>query len=172
MTHSVNTPGIPDLGWAANQRTLVSVGTGLSLLALAAAKIADQPGVEGYGFRLMSWIAAVVLLVCCGVNAWCWHSQLRQWRSGGDEGYQQRRRLSLIAHLVSYAAVLVGMFSAIEGSALAGFASGAGTLDGIAFILMIFGQIFGGTQYLRRSGPPGTVPTYLRRLNAKVQSLR
>jgi hypothetical protein len=80
--------------------------------------------------------------------------------------------VSLIAHVVSYAAVLVGMFGAIEGSALAGFASRAGTLDGIAFILMIFGQIIGGTQYLRRSGPPGTVPTYIRKLNAKVQSLR
>jgi hypothetical protein len=172
MTESPNTAPIPELAWAAGQRTLAGVGTLLSVLALLAAKIADQPGIDGYAFRLTAWIAALVLLLCCAVLTWCWHSQLGQWRSGRDDGYPQRRRVSLIAHVVSYAAVLVGMFGAIEGSALAGFASRAGTLDGIAFILMIFGQIIGGTQYLRRSGPPGTVPTYIRKLNAKVQSLR
>lgn len=164
--------GLPDLRWASTQRTMAIVGTGLSLLGLIAAKIGDQPGLDGYGFRVMAWIAALVLVICCGVNAWCWHAQLRHWRSGSDSGYQRLGRLSLIAHVVSYAAVLVGMYGSLEGSALAGWSSRAGTLHGIAFILIIFGQIVGGTQLLRRSGPPGTIPTYIRKLNTKVQSLR
>lgn len=164
--------GVPDLRWASNQRTMAIVGTGLSLLGLIAAKIGDQPGVEGFGFRLMAWIAALVLVICCGVNAWCWQTQIGHWRSGSDVGYARLARLSLAAHLVSYVAVLVGMYGSLEGSALAGWDSRAGTLHGIAFILIIFGQIFGGTQLLRRSGPPGTIPTYIRRLNTKVQSLR
>lgn len=164
--------GQPDLRWASTQRTLAFVGTGLSLLGLIAAKIGDQPEVDGFGFRLMAWVAALVLVLCCGVNAWCWHTQIRHWRSGSDDGFERRARLSLIAHVTSYVAVLVGMYGSLEGSALAGWGSRPGTLHGIAFILIIFGQIVGGTQLLRRSGPPGTIPTYIRRLNTKVQSLR
>lgn len=164
--------GLPDLSWASRQRTMAAVGTLLSLLGLVAAVVGSQPGVDGYGFRLMAAIAVLVLVICCGVNAWAWHGQLREWRSGSDTGYPLRSRLSLAAHLTSYAAVLVGMYGTLEGSALAGWTSRAGTLHGIAFILIIFGQIIGGSQLLRRSGAPGTIPTYIRKLNAKVQSLR
>jgi len=166
----------PDPKWASTQRTLAVVGSILSLIALVATVLGLAPALEGYGFRLMAAIAALVLTLCCGANAFCWQTELRVWRTGSpsaaDPGYRQRFRLSLVAHVVSYVAVLIGMYGTLEGSALAGWASGAGTLHGIAFILMIFGQIIGGTQYLRRSGPPGTIPTYIRRLNAKVQSLR
>ena len=119
-----------------------------------------------------AWIGALVLTVCCAINAWCWHSQIRGWRAGSDDGYRQRSQLSLVAHLVSYVAVLVGMYGALEASALAGCTGPAGTLLGIAFIVIIFGQILAGSQLLRRSGPPGTIPTYLRKLNAKVKSVR
>lgn len=163
---------VPELKWASAQRRLAVIGTGLSLLGLVAAAVGLVPNIAGYGFRLMAVIAIAVLMVCCGVNAWAWHAQLGRWRTGSDEGFAQRWRVSLAAHLISYVAVLIGMYGTLEGSALAGWSSIVGTLHGIAFILIIFGQIIGGTQYLRRSGPPGTVPTYLRRLNVKVQSLR
>lgn len=164
--------GLPDLQWASSQRTMAIVGTVLSLLGLVAAAIGDQPGADGFGFRLMASVAALVLVLCCGINAWCWHTRIGRWRSGSDTGYRRSAQLSLVAHVVSYAAVLVGMYGCLEGSALAGWGSRVGTLHGIAFILIIFGQIIGGTQLLRRSGPPGTIPTYIRKLNAKVQSLR
>jgi len=165
-------PDLPDPKWASGQLRLALVGTGLTVIALIAALAGVQPGVDGFGFRLMAVIAIAVLGVCCGVNAWSWQTQLGRWRTGSDDGYRQRARVSLAAHLTSYAAVLVGMYGTLEGSALAGWSSRAGTLHGIAFILIIFGQIIGGTQYLRRTGSPGTIPTYLRRLSARVQSLR
>jgi len=165
-------PDLPEVTWASAQLRLAVVGGGLSLLGLIAAAVGVQPGIDGFGFRLMAVIAIVVLASCCGVNAWSWLAQLGRWRTGSDDGYRQRSQVSIAAHVISYAAVLVGMYGTLEGSALAGWSSQAGTLHGIAFILIIFGQIIGGTQYLRRSGPPGTIPTYLRRLNAKVQSLR
>lgn len=164
--------GLPDLHWASNQRTIAIVGTGLSLLGLIAAILGAEPGTDGYGFRLGALVAAAVLVICCGINAWAWHRQLGVWRSGSDTGYASRAQLTWVAHLVSYAAVLIGMYGALEGSALAGWSSSAGTLHGITFILIILGQITGGTQLLRRSGAPGTIPTYVRKLNAKVQSLR
>lgn len=163
---------LPDPKWASAQLRLAAIGTGLSLLALVAASVGVQPGLEGFGFRLMAVIAIAVLLVCCGVNAWSWQAQIGRWRAGSDDGYRQRSRASMAAHLISYAAVLVGMYGTLEGSALAGWSSQAGTLHGIAFMVIIFGQIIGGTQYLRRAGSPGTIPTYLRRLSSRVQSLR
>lgn len=165
-------PDVPDPKWASAQLRLAVLGSGLSLLGLVAAAAGLQPGIDGFGFRLMAVIAIAVLLVCCGVNVWCWRAQIGRWRTGSDAGYPRRSRLSIAAHVISYAAVLVGMYGTLEGSALAGWSSQAGTLHGIAFILIIFGQIIGGTQYLRRSGAPGTIPTYLRKVNAKVQSLR
>ena len=163
---------LPDPKWASAQLRLAAIGAALSLLALIAAAVGVQPDLDGFGFRLMAVIAIAVLLVCCGVNAWSWQTQLGSWRTGSDGGYRRRSRISLAAHVISYAAVLVGMYGTLEGSALAGWSSQVGTLHGIAFILIIFGQIIGGTQYLRRAGSPGTIPTYLRRLNSRVQSLR
>lgn len=168
----VGRPDLPDPKWASAQLRLAVIGSGLSLLGLIAAAAGLQAGIDGFGFRLMAVIAIAALLVCCGVNAWCWRAQLARWRTGSDAGYHRRSRLSIAAHITSYGAVLVGMYGTLEGSALAGWSSRAGTLHGIAFILIIFGQIIGGTQYLRRSGAPGTIPTYLRRLNSRVQSLR
>jgi hypothetical protein len=165
-----STGELPDLHWASTQRRLAVAGTLLSLIGVLAATFAGP--LSGEAFRLLAWIGALVLAVCCGVNAWCWHGQIRRWRAGSDDGYRRRAQLSLVAHLVSYVAVLIGMYGALEASALAGWTSTAGTLLGIDFIVIIFGQILGGSQLLRRSGPPGTIPTYLRKLNAKVQSLR
>ena len=165
----------PDQGWAARQRLLALVGTLLALIGLAAAILAlvELPPVSGAdGYAVTAVIAGAALAVCCGVLGWCWTAQLADWRSGIDDRYPGRARLALVAHLVSYAAVLVAMYATLAASALAGWADTSGTLFGVSFLVVIFGQIIGGTQLLRRSGPPGTIPNYLRRLNAKVQSLR
>jgi hypothetical protein len=165
----------PDLGWARRQRLLALVGNLLALIGLAAAVgglVALPPGSGADGYAVTAVLAAAVLVGCCGVLGWCWTAQLADWRSGTDGRYPGRARLSLAAHLASYVAVLVAMYATLAASALAGWADSSGTLFGVSFLVVIFGQIIGGTQLLRRSGPPGTIPTYLRRLNAKVQSLR
>jgi MFS family permease len=165
----------PDDGWARQQRLLAGIGTLLALAGLITAILALtalSPVAGAAGYAVAAVISVAVLLACCGLITWTWTGQLSDWRSGTDGDYRGRCRISLISHLVSYAAVLGAMYTTLAGSALAGWASGSGTLFGISFLLAIFAQIIGGTQLLRRSGPPGTIPTYLRRLNAKVQSLR
>jgi hypothetical protein len=165
----------PDDAWARRQRLLAGIGALLALVGLITAILgltALSPVAGAVGYAVTAVISAAVLLACCGLITWCWVGQLSDWRSGTDGDYPGRSRISLIAHLVSYAAVLAAMYTTLEASALAGWQSSSGTLFGLTFLCAIFGQIIGGTQVLRRSGPPGTVPTYLRRLNAKVQSLR
>ena len=176
--HSIDTdPDRLDLGWARRQRLLALIGSLVTLgsvvtafagLFLLAANTADARP-----YAITAVIGALVLLVCCAVLTLCWFGQIGRWRGGADAAIDSGRwRLSLIAHLVSYLAVLVTMYGSLEASALSYWDSISGTLLGITFILAIFGQILGGTQLLRRSGPPGTIPTYLRKLNTKVQSLR
>ncbi|QDP98237.1 hypothetical protein FOE78_22090 [Microlunatus elymi] len=166
----------PDLVWARRQRLLALVGTLVAILGLITAVgglvglAADAADARPYAITAV--IGAAALALCCAVIAVCWFGQLRRWQAGDQSLDHGRARLTLIAHVASYPAVLVTMYGALAASALAYWDSLSGTLLGITFILVIFAQILGGTQLLRRSGPPGTIPTYLRKLNAKVQSLR
>lgn len=167
-------PDPGDLRWARRQRLLTLVGAVLALVALVCAVVglADLPAGSGAdGAAITAVVGCAVLLAACAVLGWAWTAQINSRRAGSGGG-RSVLTVALVAHLSSYAAVLVTMYVTLEGSALAGWASRSGTLLGIAFLLAIAAQVVGGTQMLRRSGPPGTVPTYLRKLNAKVQSLR
>lgn len=170
-----------DLRWAGRQRLLAAVGTLISLLAVvvAGAGLSRLPlsAADARPYAIIAAVGAATLALACIVILICWLIQLPAWASGlktqaGSDSYHRRALLSLVAHLLSYAAVLVTMYGALAASALAYWDSAAGSLLGVTFILAIFGQILGGTQLLRRSGPPATIPSYLRRLDDKVQSLR
>ncbi len=172
----------PDAGpvddrWAGRQRLFALVGAGLALAAVVCAVLGltGLPARSGAdGDAITAVVASAVLLIACAVLGWAWTAQLAAWRSGsGSERDRSTRSVvALVAHLTSYVAVLVAMYATLAASALAGWGSHSGSLLGITFLLVIAAQVVGGTQMLRRSGPPGTVPVYLRRLNAKVQSLR
>src|SRR4051794_16526547 len=153
----------PDDAWARRQRLLAGIGALLALVGLVTAIVALtalSPVAGATAYALTAVISAAVLLACNGLITWSWTGQLADWRSGAEGDYAGRSRISLVSHLVSYAAVLVAMYSTLAASALAGWSSSSGTLFGLSFLLAIFAQIIGGTQLLRRSGPPGTIPTY------------
>lgn len=149
------------------------------MLAVGSLAVA-VPGLAVYGFGtadvlgypIAGVVGSAVLVGCAVLILLGWLLAIRRLRSGGafvEPGWQ---RVVLVAHVVSYLATLVAMFGALAASAFAGWDSPSGVLFGIAFLLVIFGQILVGTQVLRTTGPPATVPTYLRRLNALVQSKR
>jgi hypothetical protein len=124
------------------------------------------------GYAIAAVIGTAGLTACVATILLAWLVAHRRSISGGPFVRRGWRIATLVAQGLSYAAVLVAMFGALAASALAGWDSPSGMLLGIAFLLAIFGQILAGTQDLRVSGPPGTVPTYLRRLNGLVQSRR
>jgi hypothetical protein len=72
--------------------------------------------------------------------------------------------VSWVAHLASYVVVLVALWACIAGGVAAGAAATSSTLLAATLLLMLAAQTLAGVQYVREAGPPGTVPTHLRRL--------
>jgi hypothetical protein len=75
-------------------------------------------------------------------------------------------------HLVSYAVLIFGLWACIAGSIAAGTTATAASLLAVALLFLIAAQVLGGVQYLRVSGPSGTIPSHLRRLAAEIERRR
>ena len=169
-------PRTPEAGWLRQQLALIVIGAVLALgsLATAVAGLLAFPfdSADVLGYPVSGTVGSAVLTVCNLVILLVWAVAVGRVRAGRQFVERPWRIVALTAHIMSYAATLVAMFGALAASALAGWDSPSGVLFGLAFLLAIFGQILAGSQDLRDSGPPATVPTYLRRLNAVVQSKR
>lgn len=118
----------------------------------------------GAGWAVVALVTAVLMLAVCGIQVAVWRRAMASWRGVRVQDLQGERRLSWITHLVSYAVVLAGMWACLAGAADAGWSATAGILLLATMVLIIAGQVLAGVQYLRPSGPPGTVPAHMRRL--------
>ena len=178
---------IPDYGLRAQpalvermapQQRLTQLGTGSAAVAvvLAVAAVLTYPDftgtAPGSGWAVTAAVAAVVLLALCAVQLVAWRRALAEWRGERDYDLSRLARVSFVVHLVSYAAVLVGLWAAIAGSVAAGTTSTAATLLGVALLFLVLGQVLAGVQYLRIEGPSGTIPGHLRRLAAEIKRRR
>jgi uncharacterized membrane protein len=178
---------IPDYGLRAQpalvermapQLRLTQVGTVAAAVAVVLAVVAvltypDFTGTSpGSGWALAAAIAAVVLLGLCVVQLVAWRRALAEWRGERNHDLKRLTQLSFLAHLVSYAAVLVGLWAAIAGSVAAGTTSTAASLLGFALLFLVLGQVLAAVQYLRVEGPSGTIPGHLRRLAAEIKRRR
>ena len=59
---------------------------------------------------------------------------------------------------------MVGLLACMAASADAGWTATAAILLAMTLVLLLAAQVLAGVQYLRPSGPPGTVPTHMRRM--------
>jgi hypothetical protein len=89
------------------------------------------------------------------------------WAVGALEDLQAEKQLSWIAHLASYAVALAALLSCMAGSAAAGWSSGSAVLLAGTLLFVLAAQVLAGVQFLRPSGPPGTLPAHIRRLNKR-----
>ena len=71
---------------------------------------------------------------------------------------------------MSYAVALAALFTTMEGSAAAGWSSVSAVLLAVVLLLVFAAQLLGGVQFLRTSGPPGTLPAHIRRMNVLSRS--
>jgi hypothetical protein len=53
----------------------------------------------------------------------------------------------------------------MEGSAAAGWSSASAVLLAVTLLFVLAAQVLTGVQFLRPSGPPGTLPAHIRRLS-------
>jgi hypothetical protein len=154
---------------------LVQAGLACAVVAvgLAAAALVTFPSFtgrpEGRGWAVTALVAAVAMLAACVVQFAVWRRAMASWRGVRPEDLHAEARLSWIAHLASYGIALVGLIACMAGSAAAGWTATAAGLLAFSLLMMLAAQVLGGVQFLRPSGPPGTLPAHMRRLIERAQ---
>ena len=142
-------------------------------VVLAVAALVTFPsftgGPEGRGWAVTALLAAVAMLAACLIQLLVWRRAMASWRGIRPEDLHAEARLSWITHLASYAIALVGLIACMAGSAEAGWTATAAVLLAFTLLLILAAQVLGGVQFLRPSGPPGTLPAHMRRLVARAQ---
>jgi hypothetical protein len=140
-----------------------ALGVAVSLAAvLTVPRFNDRN--TGPTWALVALISAVLMLAICVIQVLIWRRAMASWRGTRIQDLRGEARLSWIVHLISYAVVLVGMWACLAGAADVGWSATAGVLLAVTMLLIIAGQVLAGVQYLRPSGPPGTIPAHMRRL--------
>ena len=155
----------------APQRRLTQIGTACGAVAVIAATAAVVvfPRFAGAGPGLAWAVGALVssalMLVICVIQIAVWRRAMASWRGERVQDLQGERQLSWIAHLASYAVALAALFTCMGGSAAAGWSSASAVLLGITLFFVLAAQVLAGVQFLRPSGPPGTLPAHIRRVS-------
>lgn len=149
----------------------VDLGTALAALALllslaAVWRFPEFAGGEeaGRGWAITMAVCSLVLLGICGFQLLGWRRAQAVWQGRSTRPLKRLSAQSWAAHLASYAVLAVAVAAAVAGSAAAGWSATATTLLLLALILLLVAQVLAAVQYVRASGPPGTVPAHMRRL--------
>ena len=151
--------------------TQIGAACGLVSVVAATAAVAIFPAFSDRGTGL-AWavgalVSAILMLAICVVQVAVWRRAMASWLGKRAQDLQGEKRLSWIAHLASYAVALAALLSCMAGSDAAGWSSGSAVLLGVTLVFVLAAQVLAGLQFLRSSGPPGTLPAHIRRLNAR-----
>jgi|SoiMethySBSTD1v2_1073268.scaffolds.fasta_scaffold61822_4 hypothetical protein len=152
---------------------LTMIGTACAALGVvaAAAAVVMFPSFAGAGPGL-AWavgalISAVLMLAICVIQVVVWRRAMASWLGKRAHDLHSEKRLSWIVHVVSYAVALAALFTSMAGSAAAGWSSASAVLLAVTLLLVFAAQLLAGVQFLRTSGPPGTLPAHIRRMNVR-----
>ena len=150
---------------------MIQIGTVSALLGVVCALLALllYPVFTGGSERQVPWpgvalAAALVMLAIAVIQLMAWRRAFASWRGEKPQDLHGEARLSWIAHLASYVVVLVTLLSAMAGSADATWDSTASAFLALTLLFVVAAQVLAGVQFLRASGPPGTLPAHMRRL--------
>jgi hypothetical protein len=155
---------------------LVAVGSILATLSIIFALFALTAASRGATTTTaVPWI--ITLLVCAGIVGILCVVQQRLWLRAWnlwrvDPSAMVAERFSWVVHLVSYPVVVVGIFAGIAASHDVGFAGAVSNWSTLALVPLIGAQVLGAVQHLRKEGPPGTIPTHVRTLAARIERSR
>jgi hypothetical protein len=154
------------------------VGNGVAVLGVAAsiAAVVTFPDLagsrSGQGWAIGALVTSVVMLAICTAQHLIWLRAMATWKGERSDELAPLARISWIAHLVSYAVVLFGLYACIAGSLAAGPTATASALLAFTLLFLVVAQVLAGVQFLRTSGPSGTIPAHLRRLGEFIRSRR
>ena len=149
--------------------TQVGAATAVASVVAAVVALATFPRFTTAAASGMVW--AVLMLVCsllmlgiCTVQLVAWRQAMAWWRGRREAPPAPLAPVSWWLHVASYLVAVAALWAAIAGSEAAGFTATAATALALALLFLLAAQILGGVQYVRPSGPPGTVPAHMRRL--------
>lgn len=149
---------------------MTQIGNGLALIAVVLAVIAqviypaDYAGPVATAGMVTALVCSVLMLGICSFQHFVWARAMAEWQGKADYHLDRLTAPSWILHLVSYLIAVAGLWGCIAGSAGPGWAATSSVLLAFVLLFMIAAQICAAVQYLRTSGPPGTVPAHMRRL--------
>ena len=143
-----------------------SVGAAAAALAVFPFFTDDRTGL---GWAIAALVAAVLMLAVCVIQLAVWRRAMASWRGQRLQDLHAEARLSWFAHLASYLVALLGLLACMAASAEAGWTATAAVLLAFTLLLILAAQILAGVQFLRASGPPGTLPAHMRRIVARAQ---
>jgi hypothetical protein len=118
----------------------------------------------GRSWTVGALVSAGIMLVICIIQVVVWRRAMASWLGRRVQDLQGEARLSWIVHLLSYAVALAALFACMAGSDAAGWSSASSGLLAVTLIFVLAAQVLAGVQFLRPSGPPGTLPAHVRRL--------
>lgn len=149
--------------------TQVGAGAGALSVLVAVAALVTFPRfttttASGLGWAALVLGCALAMLGICVVQLVAWRQAMDWWRGRRDSGPARLAPVSWWLHVVSYLVAVTALWAAMAGSAAAGWSATAATLLAVALLLLLAAQILGAVQYVRASGPPGTIPAHVRRM--------
>jgi hypothetical protein len=151
--------------------TQIGAACGLVSVIAATAAVVIFPafgnGGTGLAWAVGALVSAVLMLAICVIQVAVWRRAMASWLGKRAQDLRGEKQLSWIAHLASYAVALAALLSCMAGSAAAGWSSGSAVLLAVTLLFVLAAQVLAGVQFLRPSGPPGTLPAHIRRLNRR-----
>lgn len=138
-----------------------------ALLSAAAVVVAVVAAL--FSPALWPWLAVVAAALVFVVAAF----QTGSWRrvsADPESATGPRAKLSFWLHVVSWVAVLVGMYALMTVLVASGFSDGRWVLALTGLVVLVLGQTLGATRFLRTDGPAGTIPGHVERLRDLANS--
>jgi len=149
---------------------MTQIGTISAAIAVVCAVVAVirfpsfSDDASGIGWAVTALVAAIAVLAGCVIQVAVWQRAMASWRGERMQDLHGEARLSWITHLLSYPIALVALLACIAGSAYATWSATSATLLALVLLFVLVAQMLAGVQYLRPSGPPGTLPAHIRRM--------
>lgn len=155
--------------------TQVGAGAALGSVLAAAGALGTFPRFStatdsGLGWAVLLLVCTVAMVGLCVLQLLAWRQAMAWWRGERDTAPATLAPFSWWAHVLSYLVALGALFAAMAASAAAGWSATAAVAAAVALVLLLAAQILAGVQYVRPSGPPGTVPAHMRRLLARERA--
>lgn len=134
----------------------------LSVLALI--NYPHFTGESAYGWAVTAVVTNLVMMAIVAFQHLAWSKAMAEFTGVRDINLDRWAMVSWIVHLVSYPVLALGIWShPVAIMDVSWLGSSAWLLLG-AWICFLLAHGLGAVQYVRTSGPPGTLPTHFRRL--------